>query len=170
MSRGSASVGLSYGAHSNLCVNQIRRNGTEEQKARYLPKLVSGQWTGTMNLTEPQAGSDLAALKTTDTRSVIRARFAGIVIKRFHSVGDMVAAANGQSNLAGVQSTFRSGVPQIFVDVRSLMRCRSLTVQRCNVCQVFSGACTGQGAPFLRPQAWSGWAWVSTIRCTSPAL
>ncbi|MDE2464766.1 MAG: acyl-CoA dehydrogenase family protein, partial [Alphaproteobacteria bacterium] len=48
ISRGSASVGLSYGAHSNLCVNQIRRNGTEEQKARYLPKLISGVHLGAL--------------------------------------------------------------------------------------------------------------------------
>src|SRR3546814_13507198 len=57
VSRGSASVGLSYGAHSNLCVNQIHRNGNAEQKKRYLPKLVSGQHLGALAMSEPNAGS-----------------------------------------------------------------------------------------------------------------
>jgi len=61
ISRASASVGLSYGAHSNLCVNQIRRNGSPAQRKKYLPKLVSGEWTGAMCLTEPQARSDVGS-------------------------------------------------------------------------------------------------------------
>jgi isovaleryl-CoA dehydrogenase len=64
ISRASASVGLSYGAHSNLCVNQIRRNGTAEQKQRYLPKLVSGEHVGAMAMSEPGAGSDVVGMKT----------------------------------------------------------------------------------------------------------
>ena len=63
VSRGSAAVGLSYGAHSNLCVNQIRRNGTEEQKRRYLPKLVSGEHLGGLAMSEPNAGSDVVSMK-----------------------------------------------------------------------------------------------------------
>ena len=63
VSRASASVGLSYGAHSNLCVNQIHRNGTEEQKARYLPKLVSGEHVGALAMSEPNAGSDVVSMK-----------------------------------------------------------------------------------------------------------
>ena len=63
VSRASASVGLSYGAHSNLCVNQIRRNGTEEQKRRYLPKLVSGEHLGALAMSEPGAGSDVVSMK-----------------------------------------------------------------------------------------------------------
>ena len=63
ISRGSASVGLSYGAHSNLCVNQINRNGTEEQKQRYLPKLVSGEHIGALAMSEPGAGSDVVSMK-----------------------------------------------------------------------------------------------------------
>jgi isovaleryl-CoA dehydrogenase len=59
LSRASASVGLSYGAHSNLCVNQLRRNGTCEQKRRYLPKLVSGEHIGALAMSEPDAGSDV---------------------------------------------------------------------------------------------------------------
>lgn len=59
LSRASASVGLSYGAHSNLCVNQLRRNGTSEQKRRYLPKLVSGEHIGALAMSEPGAGSDV---------------------------------------------------------------------------------------------------------------
>ncbi|WP_159727723.1 isovaleryl-CoA dehydrogenase [Methylosinus sp. Ce-a6] len=59
LSRASASVGLSYGAHSNLCVNQLRRNGTAEQKRRYLPKLVSGAHIGALAMSEPGAGSDV---------------------------------------------------------------------------------------------------------------
>ncbi|MBT5919802.1 MAG: isovaleryl-CoA dehydrogenase, partial [Alphaproteobacteria bacterium] len=59
----SASVGLSYGAHSNLCVNQISRNGSEEQKARYLPKLVSGEHVGALAMSEPGAGSDVVSMR-----------------------------------------------------------------------------------------------------------
>jgi isovaleryl-CoA dehydrogenase len=63
ISRASASVGLSYGAHSNLCVNQIRRNGTPEQRAKYLPRLVSGEHVGALAMSEPGAGSDVVSLK-----------------------------------------------------------------------------------------------------------
>jgi len=63
VSRASASVGLSYGAHSNLCVNQIRRNGTEEQKRKYLPKLISGEHVGALAMSEPNAGSDVVSMK-----------------------------------------------------------------------------------------------------------
>jgi len=63
ISRGSASVGLSYGAHSNLCVNQIRRNGSEEQKRRYLPKLISGEHLGALAMSETGSGSDVVSLK-----------------------------------------------------------------------------------------------------------
>ena len=59
VSRASASVGLSYGAHSNLCVNQIRRWGNEEQKAKYLPKLISGEHVGSLAMSEASAGSDV---------------------------------------------------------------------------------------------------------------
>src|SRR3989442_10488325 len=64
ISRASASVGLSYGAHSNLCVNQIRRNGTETQKRKYLPKLVAGEWVGALAMSEPGSGSDVVSMKT----------------------------------------------------------------------------------------------------------
>ncbi len=63
ISRASASVGLSYGAHSNLCVNQIRRNGTDAQKTRYLPKLISGEHVGALAMSEPGAGSDVVGMK-----------------------------------------------------------------------------------------------------------
>jgi len=63
ISRASASVGLSYGAHSNLCVNQINRNGTAAQKARYLPKLISGEHVGALAMSEPGAGSDVVSMK-----------------------------------------------------------------------------------------------------------
>jgi isovaleryl-CoA dehydrogenase len=64
ISRGSASVGLSYGAHSNLCVNQIRRNGNEAQRRRYLPKLISGEHVGALAMSEPGAGSDVVGMRT----------------------------------------------------------------------------------------------------------
>ena len=64
VSRASASVGLSYGAHSNLCINQIRRNGSDEQKKRYLPKLVSGEHVGALAMSEPGAGSDVVGMRT----------------------------------------------------------------------------------------------------------
>ena len=63
ISRASASIGLSYGAHSNLCVNQIRRNGSEAQKRKYLPKLVSGEHVGALAMSEPGAGSDVVGMK-----------------------------------------------------------------------------------------------------------
>ncbi len=63
ISRASASVGLSYGAHSNLCVNQIRRTGTEAQKQKYLPKLISGEHVGALAMSEPGAGSDVVSMK-----------------------------------------------------------------------------------------------------------
>ncbi|MBO6825933.1 MAG: isovaleryl-CoA dehydrogenase [Sneathiella sp.] len=63
ISRASASVGLSYGAHSNLCVNQIRRNGNEEQKSKYLPKLISGEHVGSLAMSEPGAGSDVVSMR-----------------------------------------------------------------------------------------------------------
>jgi len=64
LSRASGAVGLSYGAHSNLCVNQLRRNGNEEQKRRYLPQLISGEHVGALSMSEPGAGSDVVALRT----------------------------------------------------------------------------------------------------------
>ncbi|MBD2748952.1 isovaleryl-CoA dehydrogenase [Microvirga sp. BT688] len=64
ISRASASVGLSYGAHSNLCVNQIRRNGNEDQKRRYLPKLISGEHVGALAMSEPGSGSDVVSMRT----------------------------------------------------------------------------------------------------------
>ena len=63
ISRASASVGLSYGAHSNLCVNQIKRNGTDEKRKKYLPKLISGEHVGALAMSEPGAGSDVISMK-----------------------------------------------------------------------------------------------------------
>ncbi len=65
ISRASASVALSYGAHSNLCVNQIHRNGTQAQKEKYLPKLLSGEHIGALAMSEPNAGSDVVSMKLT---------------------------------------------------------------------------------------------------------
>ncbi|MGB8742703.1 MAG: isovaleryl-CoA dehydrogenase [Xanthobacteraceae bacterium] len=64
ISRGSAAIGLSYGAHSNLCVNQIRRNGNDEQRRRYLPKLISGEHVGALAMSEPGSGSDVVSMRT----------------------------------------------------------------------------------------------------------
>src|SRR6478672_7268753 len=64
ISRASASVGLSYGAHSNLCVNQIKRNGSDAQKKKYLPKLISGEHVGALAMSEPGAGSDVVSMTT----------------------------------------------------------------------------------------------------------
>jgi isovaleryl-CoA dehydrogenase len=63
LSRASGSVGLSYGAHSNLCVNQIHRHGTEEQKAKYLPDLISGEKIGSLAMSEPGSGSDVISMQ-----------------------------------------------------------------------------------------------------------
>ena len=64
VSRASASVGLSYGAHSNLCINQLTRNGNDDQKQRYLPKLISGEHVGALAMSEPNAGSDVVSMTT----------------------------------------------------------------------------------------------------------
>ena len=72
ISRASASVGLSYGAHSNLCVNQIRRQGTAEQKNRYLPKLISGEHVGALAMSEPGAGSDVVSMRLRAERKADR--------------------------------------------------------------------------------------------------
>ena len=63
ISRASASVGLSYGAHSNLCINQIHRHGTQAQKEKYMPKLLTGEWVGALAMSEPQAGSDVVGMQ-----------------------------------------------------------------------------------------------------------
>ncbi|RYE82538.1 MAG: isovaleryl-CoA dehydrogenase [Hyphomicrobiales bacterium] len=68
VSRASASVGLSYGAHSNLCVNQIARNGNEAQKRKYLPRLISGEHVGALAMSEPGSGSDVVSMKTRSVR------------------------------------------------------------------------------------------------------
>ena len=69
VSRASASVGLSYGAHSNLCVNQIRLNGSKEQKEKYLPNLISGSHVGALAMSEMGSGSDVVSMKLTATKS-----------------------------------------------------------------------------------------------------
>lgn len=63
LSRASAAIGLSYGVHSNLCINQIHRNGTEEQKHKYLPKLCSGEHIGALAMSESTSGSDVVSMK-----------------------------------------------------------------------------------------------------------
>jgi isovaleryl-CoA dehydrogenase len=68
LSRASAAVGLSYGAHSNLCINQIHRNGSQSQKERYLPKLVSGEHIGALAMSEPDAGSDVVSMRLDASR------------------------------------------------------------------------------------------------------
>ncbi|MEX1205713.1 MAG: acyl-CoA dehydrogenase family protein, partial [Dongiaceae bacterium] len=68
LSRASASVGLSYGAHSNLCVNQIRRQGSAAQKRKYLPKLIAGEHVGALAMSEPGAGSDVVGMRLKATR------------------------------------------------------------------------------------------------------
>ena len=68
VSRASAAIGLSYGAHSNLCVNQLSRNGSEAQKRKYLPKLISGEHVGALAMSEPGAGSDVVSMRTTATK------------------------------------------------------------------------------------------------------
>src|SRR5579862_9647524 len=72
VSRASASVGLSYGAHSNLCINQIRRWGSDEQKRRYLPKLISGEHVGALAMSEAGAGSDVISMRLRADRQADR--------------------------------------------------------------------------------------------------
>lgn len=68
ISRSSASIALSYGAHSNLCVNQLVRNGNEAQKEKYLPKLISGDFVGALAMSETGSGSDVVSMRTTATK------------------------------------------------------------------------------------------------------
>src|SRR5258708_28743426 len=77
VSRASAAVGLSYGAHSNLCVNQINRNGTETQKRNYLPQLISGEHVGPLPLSEPNSGSNVATIKLRPNKRADRYWLAG---------------------------------------------------------------------------------------------
>ena len=85
ISRASASVGLSYGAHSNLCVNQIRRNGSDAQRRKYLPKLISGEHVGALAMSEPGAGSDVVSMK-------LRAEYRN---GRFYLTGTKMWITNG---------------------------------------------------------------------------
>ena len=77
ISRASASVGLSYGAHSNLCVNQINLNGTDGQKRRYLPKLIAGEHVGALAMSEPGAGSDVVSMRLHAEKRADRYRLNG---------------------------------------------------------------------------------------------
>jgi isovaleryl-CoA dehydrogenase len=88
ISRASAAVGLSYGAHSNLCVNQIRRNGSEVQKRRYLPKLISGEHVGALAMSEPGSGSDVVSMR-------LRAERRGGHSERFVLNGNKMWITNG---------------------------------------------------------------------------
>src|SRR5579862_5379514 len=70
ISRASASVGLSYGAHSNLCLNQIRHNGTLEQKRKFLPRLINGEHVGALAMSEPNSGSDVLSMRLRAERTI----------------------------------------------------------------------------------------------------
>ena len=92
VSRGSASVGLSYGAHSNLCVNQIHRNGSEAQKRRYLPKLISGEHVGALAMSEPNAGSDVVSMQL---RAELKPGVGGVHGDRYVLNGSKMWITNG---------------------------------------------------------------------------
>src|SRR3546814_7331296 len=84
VSRASASIGLSYGAHSNLCVNQIRRWGNPEQKAKYLPRLISGEHVGSLAMSEAGSGSDVVRSEehTSELQSLMRISYAVFCLKK----------------------------------------------------------------------------------------
>src|ERR1700747_2014920 len=94
VSRASASVGLSYGAHSNLCVNQIRRNGSDAQKRKYLPKLISGAHVGALAMSEPGAGSDVVSMRLRADKKGDRYILSGtkLWITNGHYAPDMVVS------------------------------------------------------------------------------
>lgn len=92
VSRGSASVGLSYGAHSNLCVNQIHRNGSEAQKQKYLPKLISGEHVGALAMSEPNAGSDVISMQL---RAELKPGVGGVAGDRYVLNGSKMWITNG---------------------------------------------------------------------------
>ena len=113
ISRGSASVALSYGAHSNLCVNQINRNGNPEQKARYLPKLISGEHVGALAMSEPNAGSDVVSMKLRaekrGDRSVVYAvgddgRAREIAVEPGAQLGDVRAITVAKGQKGGIKA------------------------------------------------------------------
>jgi isovaleryl-CoA dehydrogenase len=100
VSRGSASVGLSYGAHSNLCVNQIRRNGSDAQRRKYLPKLMSGEHVGALAMSEPAAGSDVVSMRLRADRKGDRYILNGskLWITNGHYADTLVVYAKTQPN------------------------------------------------------------------------
>ena len=107
MSRASAAVGLSYGAHSNLCVNQIRRNGNEAQKRKYLPKLISGEHVGSLAMSEPDSGSDVVSMKTRADKKGDRFVLNGRIGERSAVVWSMT----GGPSFAATRSASTSSAP-----------------------------------------------------------
>ena len=142
ISRASASVGLSYGAHSNLCVNQIQRNGAPEQKRRYLPKLISGAHIGALAMSEPTAGSDVVNMR-------MRAERRG---DRFVLNGDKMWVTNGPDAdivivyaktlpSAGAHGITAFIVEGAFKGLRRTPKLDKLGMRGSNTCQLFFEDC-----------------------------
>ena len=142
LSRASASVALSYGAHSNLCVNQINRHGTASQKAKYLPKLISGEHVGALAMSEPEAGSDVVAMK-------LKAELAG---DRYVLNGGKMWITNGPDAdtlvvyaktdpAAGAKGITAFIVERRFKGFRSGVKLDKLGMRGSNTCELIFEAC-----------------------------
>jgi len=142
ISRASASVGLSYGAHSNLCVNQIQRNGSREQKQRYLPRLISGEHVGALAMSEPTAGSDVVNMQ-------MRAERHG---DRYVLNGDKMWVTNGPdadivivyaktSPSAGAHGITAFIVEGAFKGLRRMPKLDKLGMRGSNTCELFFEDC-----------------------------
>ena len=142
LSRASASVALSYGAHSNLCVNQINRHGTASQKAKYLPKLISGEHVGALAMSEPEAGSDVVAMK-------LKAEHAG---DRYVLNGGKMWITNGPDAdtlvvyaktdpAAGAKGITAFIVERGFKGFRSGVKLDKLGMRGSNTCELIFEAC-----------------------------
>ena len=142
LSRASASVALSYGAHSNLCVNQINRHGTASQKTKYLPKLISGEHVGALAMSEPEAGSDVVAMK-------LKAELAG---DRYVLNGGKMWITNGPDAdtlvvyaktdpAAGAKGITAFIVERGFKGFRSGVKLDKLGMRGSNTCELIFEAC-----------------------------
>src|SRR5271167_2113011 len=118
ISRASASIGLSYGAHSNLCINQIRRWGTPEQKARYLPKLISGEHVGALAMSEAEAGSDIISMKLKAERRGDRYILNGTKfwITNAPHADTLVVYAKTEPEAAGPNSSGKGGITAFLIE------------------------------------------------------
>src|SRR5207244_5107846 len=150
MSRASAAVGLSYGAHSNLCVNQIRRNGSDAQKRKYLPKLISGDHVGSLAMSEPGAGSDVVSMKTRADKKGDRFVLNGnkMWITNGPVADTLVVYAKTDPN-AGPRGTTAFVIEKGLPGFSTAQKLDKLGMRGSNTCELVFQDCQGPGANIL---------------------